>query len=237
MARKKIPAGNYEWTPQLAYAVGLLATDGNLSGDERHFCLRSVEIEMMKTFRICLNSNHKIGTETKPNGDVSYRVQIGDVAFYRWLLTIGLFPAKSYTIGPIAVPDEYFRDFFRGCIDGDGSIRVYIDSYNEYRGRQYVNQRLYVQLVSASPNFIFWIHDAITRLTGINGAVIRSKPQDSKHAAMWLLKYAKAASLRLIDWMYYDPDVPCLQRKRVLAEKTAVIVKNQKRKSYSLISS
>ena len=31
-------------------------------------------------------------------------------------------PEKSLTLGPLAIPDEYFPDFFRGCIDGDGSI-------------------------------------------------------------------------------------------------------------------
>jgi hypothetical protein len=233
----RILNGNDYWTPTFAYATGLLATDGNLSGNGETVTMRSAEIEMMGTFQSCLDDHHKIGTEIKPNGNVSYRVQVADTAFYRWLLTIGLFPAKSYTIGPLAIPDEFFRDFFRGCIDGDGSIRVYKDTYNEYRGRKYENQRLYVHLVSASPRFIEWIQNTIIRLTNIHGVIVVVPPRNEKCVPQYLLKYAKAASLQLIDWMYYAPDLPCLQRKRIAAEQTAAIIKNQKRKIYSLINS
>ena len=236
MPKAKIPAGNYPWTPELAYVVGLLATDGNLSGDGRHVTMRSAELEMIETFQKCLDDHHKLGTEIKPNGSISYRMQVCGVAFYRWLLTIGLFPAKSYTIGPLAIPDEFFRDFFRGCIDGDGSIRVYKDTYNEYRGRKYENQRLYVHLVSASPIFIDWIQDTVSALTNIHGVVVNVPPRSEKHVPLYLLKYAKAESLKIIDWIYYSPDVPCLQRKRKRAEDTAAIIRNQKRKTYSLIS-
>jgi hypothetical protein len=48
------------------------------------------------------------------------------------------------------VPDEYFVDFLRSCIDGDGSITTYTDRYNTFKNPQYVYARLYVSLVSAS---------------------------------------------------------------------------------------
>jgi len=34
-----------------------------------------------------------------------------------------------------------------------------------------------------------------------------------------VLRYAKAESIRVIRWMYYAPDVPCLARKRAKAER------------------
>lgn len=33
----------------------------------------------------------------------------------------------------------------------------------------------------------------------------------------WHLKYAKHNSIRLLKWLYYADDVPCLARKRVKA--------------------
>ena len=36
---------------------------------------------------------------------------------------------------------------------------------------------------------------------------------------MWKLRYAKAESLRLLPWIYYAANVPCLQRKRRIAER------------------
>src|SRR5258708_6218779 len=113
MPERRLPPKDFEWTPELAYAIGLLVTDGNLSGDGRHVSLRSAEIPMLETFKRCLKLENKIGTTIKKNGDIAYRIQYGNVQFYDWLLKIGLFPAKSYTIGPITVPDEFFRDYFR----------------------------------------------------------------------------------------------------------------------------
>src|SRR5437899_2928604 len=88
-----------------------------------------------------------------------------------WFLRVGLTPAKSRTIGPLAVPDELFADFFRGCIDGDGSVLVYTDRYHAAKCPHYVYERLYVSLVSASRRFPAWIRESIRRATGLSGAI------------------------------------------------------------------
>lgn len=131
MPKQKLPDKNFVWNFELAYAVGLLVTDGNLSKDGRHINLRSSEKILLNTFKKCLNLKNKIGYTIGQRG---YRVQFSNVQFYGWLSRIGLFPAKTYTIGEIKVPDEYFRDFLRGHLDGDGSITTYIDRYNIYKG-------------------------------------------------------------------------------------------------------
>ena len=51
---------------------------------------------------------------------------------------IGLTPAKSLTLRPLAVPDSVFADFLRGCIDGDGSVVVYADWYHTDKNERYV---------------------------------------------------------------------------------------------------
>jgi len=236
MPRRRLPPKDFEWTPQLAYAVGLLVTDGNLSNDNRHVIMRSVELCMLETFKNCLALKNIIGIARKKNGDISYRVQFSNVRFYDWLVRIGLMPAKSCIIGAVAVPDEFFRDYFRGCIDGDGSIQTYQDRYNIYRGRQYVTQRLFIKLVSASEKHIRWAQDKLKVLTGIHGAVIRKPPQTERHVPIWELKFAKKESLQLIAWMYYQSDVPCLERKRTIARNAIEIISRQKRRPYSLIT-
>ncbi len=129
MSRKKLPYKDFKWTSKLAYAVGLLTTDGNLSKDGRHITMRSSDIQLLETFKECLNLTNKIsqsksdGRATKP----SYRVQFSRVQLYRWLLKIGLFPHKTYTIGELKIPNKYFRDFLRGHLDGDGNIENYKD--------------------------------------------------------------------------------------------------------------
>jgi len=82
-----------------------------------------------------------------------------------------LTPAKSLTLGPLSVPDEYFTDFFRGCIDGDGSVLIYTDRYHVAKKESYVYERLYVSIVSASHSFIEWLQTTVSRLIGVEGSI------------------------------------------------------------------
>ena len=109
------------------------------------------------------------------------------------------------------VPDSVFADFFRGCIDGDGTVLVYIDSHHASRHPNYVYELLYVSLVSASLRFLDWIKASVTRLVRVFGAILWRGPSDRP---LWTLRYAKAESIRLLGWMYYSPDVPALASKR-----------------------
>ena len=118
--------------------------------------------------------------------------------------------------GPLAIPDKYFPDFFRGCIDGDGSVLVYIDRYHTAKNERYVYQRLYVSLVSASRPFVDWVQANVQRLTSLNGVIEAQHGRGRR--VIWLLRYAKRESLDLLHWMYYAPDVPSLARKRAKAE-------------------
>jgi hypothetical protein len=128
-----------------------------------------------------------------------------------------LTPAKSLTLGAWGVPDEYFADFFRGCIDGDGTVLVYTDRYHITKKERYVYERLYVSLVSASRVFVEWLQAAIRRLVSVSGTITHRTKKGRR--PIWKLSYAKADSIRLISWMYYSPDVPCLTRKRAKAER------------------
>jgi hypothetical protein len=117
----------------------------------------------------------------------------------------------------LAIPDEYFADFFRGCIDGDGSVLVYTDRYHTRKKPQYVYERLYVSLVSASLPFLDWVRMRVRALVGTDGDL--SERRKHNHHSLWKLRYAKAESIRLIGWMYYAPNVACLTRKRATAER------------------
>jgi hypothetical protein len=142
-------------------------------------------------------------------------LQWSDRRSYDWLLEIGLTPAKSLTLGPLAIPDDYFADFFRGCIDGDGSIATYTDRYHTFKKPTYVYTRLYVSIVSASPRFVVWLRATVRRLTGLSGEL--TVRRSVRHHDLWRLRYAKAESLALLRWMYYAPSVPSLRRKRDIA--------------------
>jgi hypothetical protein len=237
MPKSKLPPKDFKWTPELAYIVGLLATDGNLSGDGRHIIMRSSDRSLLRTFRSCLDLKNKIGrTYDGLTKRPSYRIQFGNVQFYNWLITIGVTPAKTYTIGVIKVPDTFFRDFLRGHLDGDGSVYTYQDRYNNYKGRTYTNRRIYTNFCSASQLHAIWLYDKISTLTEIKGTLIRCSSYRPSRVPIWKIKFAKKASIKLWQWIYYQENLPCLKRKMVLAQRLSKLIAKEKRRKYTKVS-
>jgi len=222
MPKAKLPDKEFEWTPKLAYVVGLLVTDGCLSNDGRHITIRSCDTQLLKTFKKCLNLSNKI-SETFYNGwgkKRAYRIQFGNVQLYRWFLKIGLTPRKTYTISKLKIPDKYFPDFLRGHLDGDGSVWTYKDYWNTFKNPKYIYTRLYAKFISVSKNHIDWIRENIYKLLSIRGHMAQDKIyREYQTTGMWSLKFAKKDSIKLLSWLYYSPDIPCLIRKRKIAEK------------------
>ena len=148
-----------------------------LSGRKGHLSLISKDVDQIETFRRCLRLEVPVSQIRTATG-IHHKVLWCDRGLYDWFVGAGLTPAKSRTLGPLAVPDSVFRDFFRGCIDGDGSVLVYIDRYHAARRLQYVYERLYVSLVSASLRFLDWIKASVGRMVCVGGAIHRSGPRD-----------------------------------------------------------
>ncbi len=53
------------WSPELAYVVGIIATDGNLSPDGRHINITSKDEEMVQTVKKLLRLDNKKGVRRK----------------------------------------------------------------------------------------------------------------------------------------------------------------------------
>jgi hypothetical protein len=194
------------WTDELAYAVGLIATDGNLSPSGRHVSVSSAEEEVLATFLRCIGRKARIGRVKGGYGDHGLRVQIGDVGLYRWLQSIGLTPRKSLTLGPIRVPDAQLPHLLRGLLDGDGSIiDCTYDGTGKATGGRY--RTLLVRFNTASRDHAEWLRERIFTRYGLAGGLWCED-------GMYQLTYAKRASLRLLPLLYPSADVPCLVRKR-----------------------
>jgi hypothetical protein len=216
--RPRGPTHRRVWRADLAYAVGLLVTDGHLSVDGHHITLVSADVQLLETFKNILELKNRIGIHRGGTfGRRAYRVQFGDRLFYDWLVSIGFTSRKTYTIGRLAIPDEVFPDFLRGHLDGDGSIIAYVDRYNTALSVAYVYQRLYVRLLSASCQHIEWLRSRIESLLGIGGYVT-SRRTPLSTVPIYTLCFAKKEAIALLRWIYYAPAVPCLARKRAIAE-------------------
>jgi len=205
------------WNADFAYAVGLIASDGNLSPDGRHFVFVSKELEQIVNIKKCLgitaNANHK-ASGTKGNPNLYYRLQWGDVTLYNFMLSIGLTPNKSRTIGALAIPDEFFFDFFRGHLDGDGCFYSYFDPRWKH------SFMFYLTIVSGSKEHIDWLRETVNRLVGVRGHITSNK----KHPHILQLKYAKTESIILLQQLYRRPKATCLSRKKLKIEAALGIV-------------
>lgn len=128
--------------------------------------------------------------------------------FVEFLDSIGITPNKSKTISAVEVPDDYFIDFFRGVIDGDGCIDIY--KHPESKQLQ-----MRIRIGSASMDFLEFLLAETRRLCVVKkGAVLRKKS-----SRVYILTFSKTDTLQLLPKLYYASELPCLERKRIIALK------------------
>lgn len=196
-----------KWNCNFAYAIGVIATDGNLSPDLRHIHITSKDKEMILNCKKCLNLDNKIGMKARGGSKDKryYILQFGDRNFFEFLVSIGITPRKSKTIKEVIIPNVYFKDFLRGCIDGDGSITI--SKHPESSFLQYK-----IRLCSASKEFLAWILKLTKSLYEIKGGSIHIP----KKSSVYTLVFAKEDSIKLLKNIYNKNSIS-LSRKRKIA--------------------
>ena len=185
----------------MAYDIGLITADGCLINDGRHIDFTSKDRQLVELYRTLVQPLAKIGEKYNNSGLRYWRIQISNVAFYDFLLKVGLIPRKSLLLQALRVPSMFFADFLRGYFDGDGS--VYGNRDRRWRG----SYSLYTSFASASPEFLIWLKVKIETTTGARGHLKKSASN------LYQLCYGKQASRLLHSYMYYNREVPHLWRK------------------------
>lgn len=193
----------------LWYVVGLIATDGCISGDGRQVDITSADRPHLEVVRRILGVDNTIGEKKNgsPTSKTYYHIQIRSRSLLQFLTAVGVTPRKSFTIGPLDVPDETFPDFLRGVIDGDGSIRTWVHPGNGVR-------QWALKISTASPRFAVWLQSRIDGCFRVRGALHR-KATGRIHP-IYEVKYGKLAMKIILRACYY-PDSPALERKRAMA--------------------
>lgn len=201
------PPTHADWTAALAYAVGLIATDGCLSKDGKTVVQTSKDRQLLEVFRNCIGSQAPIAWNQR-----AYRVQVSDVGLYMWLETLGLTPRKSLTLGSVKVPDRLFFDFARGLLDGDGSILTPVVVPNPRRYPDRLYQQLRVLFHSASEAHLTWLQAELKRLLNVSGWMTLKK-KSGYGTPLHVLRYSKHEGMALLNEIYRDPFTPRLDRK------------------------
>lgn len=198
-----------EWSPSFSYIVGIIASDGNLSPDGRHIVITSKDKILLEDIKKTLALPNTIGSKANSISKEKncFVLQIGDINFYNFLNSIGLTKNKSKTISKLLIPQKYFSHFFRGCIDGDGNIDVYLHKESSQK-------QLRIRLVSASYNFLSWVATELKLQCPISGGWIYSQKNKSWH----VLTYGKKDTLKIFQMMYADKTL-FLERKFKIAQE------------------
>jgi hypothetical protein len=188
------------WTRESAYLAGLVLTDGNISKSGREFSITSKDIELLEKAREALGSQHPIKEYRK---DV-FRLAIGHRGIVLDLQRIGIFENKSKSVSMPNVPDNFFFDFLRGYIDGDGMIAV-----RPSRG-------ITVKLCTGSPYILDDISSAITKHLDIDkhNQAARTQKRKETVSTWYELSYYGQNAVKICEAIYQHCGNLYLSRKR-----------------------
>jgi hypothetical protein len=201
-----------EWSDDMAYVVGLTATDGCLYTGFRKINFKSADRDLVASYLHILGRTNRIKEQRTRTGGIAYFTEFGDTELYRWLQSIGLTPRKSLTLGAIDVPDAFFCPLLRGLFEGDGTIQNFRHHPTPGTYPEYQYERLWTYFASASRAHVEWIQSRAQQLLGIAGRIEQMPRRHGRHD-FFRLKYGNRESPVLLRHMYPSADVPKLDRK------------------------
>lgn len=177
------------WTPEMAYVLGFILTDGCVSN--KTFSISQKYPEILTHISLVMESNYPISR--RPNGKNSlHTLNITRKEMVEDLYRLGIHRKKSLTVEFPEVPDDYLPHFLRGVIDGDGWVQ----------DRGYT-----VRVTSGSLIFAVQLSEILTHY-GFNTRV------EKQSGAYRIIISGKEDIKRLADWLYADAGVLYLPRKR-----------------------
>lgn len=212
----------------MSYILGFIVADGSISKrrDRKDSYLMNItnkEKKHLENISNAMSSRYKIGL--KRSGYTGkkdcYYIQISNKEICKDLINLGILPRKTYNLGPIQVPDNYFSDFVRGFFDGDGSVYIYK-----------VNGTLQIKamFLSFSLSFMEQFNKQLCRSLSIPLKTIhRELPrrEDQKLNRNYIDFYINDCE-KLADFMYCNNPELYLPRKRQIFERW----KTMKRRHY-----
>lgn len=209
--RQKAKDNPVEWSREIAYLTGLIASDGSLRQERPDIQFASTDKGLVKQVAEIADNNFDTGEVTirsyAPDVDSEYNIKriwkyaFTSRRFYFFLENIGITPNKSLTIGSLEVPDNMFFDWLRGEIDGDGNVQN-----RQKRGPS-------IRIASGSPKFLSWINNTLHKYDGVNG-----NSNVNNHGEAYILGFY-GSDAKFIAQKMYDNTQYYLERKYDIASE------------------
>jgi predicted DNA-binding protein YlxM (UPF0122 family) len=193
--RGKVPQNYYainenffsKWFPEMAYVLGLIATDGCVSKTGTiSLCIN--DKDLLKKVKTLLSSDHPIKYYGYQEG--LYSFSFSREKLVTDLNKLGILPKKSLNILFPDVPDRFLADFIRGVFDGGGSV------FYEKRSNKFP---LRSSFVSSSKKFIKILENKL-RMLGLPERNIYQ--EQKKNSISYMIRYCHADSIKLFRILY-----------------------------------
>lgn len=199
------------WSPEMAWVLGLLCTDGNLSSHGRRVTFTSIDIDVLEKVKAVMGFEGPISRVNKQSQ--AHRIMICRARIYDDLLALGLTPAKSLTLKWPKIPPQFMRHFLRGVYEGDGSYCL--------AGRE--RSSLKISLVSGSDIFIRGVQEELSKLHAFanRGMALRYYKIDTGvKNPLYRLEFAAYTAVEEFYWKLYEsvPEWMSMSRKRAIIE-------------------
>jgi len=193
-----------EWAHELAYFLGWMASDGNITNNLKNFRITSTDIEHLENLFSMFSYGWTVSIRKwKKEKEINYK-PAGTIAIARRdivnkLIYYGITPKKSLTIKMPNVPGKYLRDFVRGLFEGDGCITIKLNKFISPK----------IVFSSGSLGFLESIGKEIQKQTALKYYVRVDKK------GTWTLEYNSPTATEILFHYFYSgvPENMILKRK------------------------
>lgn len=206
-----------EWNSEMAYVLGYIVADGCISVSKdrkKHpFTLNITSSDKKHLYKIrkAIKSEHKVSIKLSGTSKNSaYQLQIRNPIITHDLISLGVCPRKTYNLGSIEVPKEYFPDFVRGFFDGDGSVYIY--NVND-------TPQIKASFVSSSPPFITHFNKQLCATLNISLKTIQNPKDERRNFPLYRICFYIDDCEKLAKFMYGNDPELYLFRKHQIFEK------------------
>ena len=200
-----------KWSNEMAYVLGLIYTDGNITDASLkmgRLTFAQKEKKSVEKFLNLIGADSKILYRRREKyvnttaGELHY-FHINSDIVYKQLLELGLTPNKSLSMTFPKIPEDYYiRHFIRGCWDGDGTV------YIEKR-----NGNLKTSFVCGSLEFITGLKEHL-RKQGLSDVKLYENKRSKKGNVSYYFRYGTKDSIKLFHYLYDEvPESQYLKRK------------------------
>jgi LAGLIDADG-like domain len=193
-----------EWNDKMAYVLGFIYADGNISGDLKNLSISQKDPEILYKIRDLMEGNLRIIERKRER--TSYYLRLINRRIVDSLLKLGVFPNKSTRVQFPSIPDEYLRHFVRGLWDGDGSIGPASNAPYPYP---------VAQITSGSREFLESLQDVLHDKIGLPILKITK----IKDVNAYRVGYQGPACKTLYEFLYFYPHGTAVPKSMYLERK------------------